>query len=134
MLNTIILENIASMDDQEVVEALNEILTLKDISFEEAQTLYQIIEPYLQSEKSEVVNKTIDVVEHLVKLYPKLADEVKTTKRVQETCPPSEFEYTFKSRIHRFSNINPKVFKSCIKIVGDNFKAAAAIDEYIQNK
>lgn len=54
MLNTIILEKIGSMDDQEIIEALNEIQTLKDISFEEALTLYQIIESYFEADNEEI--------------------------------------------------------------------------------
>lgn len=77
MLNTIILEKIGSMDDQEIIEALNEIQTLKDISFEEALTLYQIIESYFEADNEEIVSKTVDAVNYLSSLHPELKNCVK---------------------------------------------------------
>lgn len=72
MLNTVILEKIGSMNDQEIIVALNEIQTIKNISFEEAQTLCQIIEPYYQSDNQDVASKTADVFEYLNSLHPQL--------------------------------------------------------------
>lgn len=77
MLNTIILEKIGSMDEQEIIEALDEIKTLKDISLEEAVTLYQIIESYFEADNEEIVSKTVDVVNYLSTLHPELKNSVK---------------------------------------------------------
>ncbi|HNU62803.1 MAG TPA: tetratricopeptide repeat protein [Methanofastidiosum sp.] len=78
MLNTIIIEKIGSMEDKEVIEALKEIKSLKKISFEEAQTLYQIVKPYLLSENSEVKRNTVEAIDCLLVLQPNLEVEVGT--------------------------------------------------------